>query len=337
MQRTKRCTVFRALGRQRMFAAPPRVALYKLSLRAMSTAPKPANEPARPRPSASLIVVNADNEVLLVHRNPNATSFAGMHVFPGGNFDAAQDDSYQLTAIRETFEEAGVLLASGTSTGAAPPSDATLDAARAAVHANRTRFADFLRQHGLAADTRALLPFTEWITPPPAPRRFHTRFYVAFLPADAPAHGFAAGAAQHRLPTPDGGQEVVAARFVRPRVALAEHAARRIALMPPQHYLLSTLADALERGGAARVRALAAGAFGRMVVEPRAGRRDAEGRTPLVFEGDEARGGPEGRLHRALVRLSPETKLPMDIVLLRNFDVFTELEVPAKGAEPSKL
>ncbi|KAI0302188.1 hypothetical protein BC826DRAFT_904409 [Russula brevipes] len=284
------------------------------------------------RPSASLVIINSSNEVLLVHRNPKTTSFAGMHVFPGGNYDEKQDDSYQMTAIRETFEETALLLASSASK-AAPPSHAALDASRESIHTGRTLFRDFLKEHALFADVKALLPFTEWITPVGAPRRFHARFYVAFLPSLC-ASGFSSGAAQHqhRLPTPDGGSggsggdeggEVVAARFVHPSDALAEHRAREIALMPPQHYILSTLADILAGREAtaeqrARVERLSAGAFGRMVVCPRR-------RTPFVFEGDEARGGPKGRLHRSLVLFDPETKVS-SVELLRNFDIFTEIE-----------
>jgi len=137
--------------------------------------------------------------------------------------------------------------------------------------------------------------------------------------------------AQHRLPTPDGGKEVVEARFVHPQDALAEHRARKIALMPPQHYILTTLADILAGRETTsqqreRVRQLSASAFGRMVIHPQAGKKDANGRTPLVYEGDEARGGPNGRLHRSLVLFSPETKLPLEVALLRNFDIFIDLE-----------
>jgi hypothetical protein len=215
-----------------------------------------------------------------------------------------------------------------------PPSEAVLDASRESVHTGRTLFRDFLKQHALSADVQALLPFTEWITPLGVPRcvysttvqthtnetnnrpkhsRFHTRFYVAFLPP-ARASGFSSGVTQHRLPTPDGGQEVVEARFVHPSDALAEHRSKKIALMPPQHYILTTLADLLVGREATthqreRVERLSAGAFGRMVISPQVGKCDANGRTALVFEGDEARGGPRDRLHRSLVLFSPETKV----------------------------
>ena len=252
-----------------------------------------------------------------------------------------------MTAIRETFEETGLLLASATSAEVPPPSEAVLDASRTSIHTGKTLFRDFLRQHALSADVEALLPFTEWITPlgisrcvtfplthSPKPinnrathSRFHTRFYVAFLPPFRRAAGFSSSSTtHHRLPTPDSdggregqGQEVIEARFMHPLQALVEHQAKQIALMPPQHYILTTLADLLVGREAAphqreRVERLSAGAFGRMVVCPeavRAGKErvDARGRVALVFEGDEARGGPRGRVHRSLVLFSPETKV----------------------------
>ena len=141
-------------------------------------------EASLPRPSASLIVVNDKNEILLVQRNPKATSFSGMHVrhsylnrghnlthqckvFPGGNYDEQQDGgSFEMTAIRETFEESGLLLASPS----ASISDEDLDVARYAIHAGKTLFRDFLSQNNLIADVSSLLPFTQWITPPSSPR-----------------------------------------------------------------------------------------------------------------------------------------------------------------------
>lgn len=91
-----------------------------------------------------------------------------MEVFPGGNFDAKQDTSLQWTAIRETFEEAGLLLALSDS-----PStllDVDLTQAREAVHGGQTTFSTFLTNNNLRADVGALLPFTTWVTPPPSAR-----------------------------------------------------------------------------------------------------------------------------------------------------------------------
>lgn len=285
----------------------------------MSTATAPS------RPSASLVIINSRNEVLLVHRNLQARSFGGVHVFPGGNLDAAQDDSLGVTAIRETFEEAGLLLASGPA-----PSDAVLDAARNAIHAGKILFQAFLAQHNLTADVQALLPFTQWISPTFAPRRFRTQFYVAFL-GSASTTGFSSGAKEDRIPKSDGGQEVIAARFLHPDAVLAEFGAREITLMPPQFYIVRTLAGIL-RGPATtaaqreRVEALAHGAFGRMVINPRRlGPPDAQGRFVMTYEGDHTRGGPPGRLHRATVQMG-KGGITSEIVLERNFDISTEIE-----------
>lgn len=92
-------------------------------------------------------------------------------VFPGGNIDKQDNDSLLFTAIRETFEESGLLLASSIDTNkAANLSDAELDDARFAIHQQKTPFQTFLSNHRLKADIGSLLPFTEWITPVFAPR-----------------------------------------------------------------------------------------------------------------------------------------------------------------------
>ncbi|KAJ7749557.1 hypothetical protein DFH07DRAFT_961695 [Mycena maculata] len=301
----------------------------------MSTSTLPASEaaPPTPRPSASVVIVNSRNEVLLVHRNPQARSFGGVHVFPGGNASAQDGGDLRVTGIRECFEESGLLLASGST-----PEDSVLDAARNAIHAEKTQFQSFLTQHGLTADVQALLPFTQWITPVFAPRRFHTQFYVAFL-GTASATGFSSGAREDRIPTPDGGQEVIAARFLHPDAVLAEFRAGEITLMPPQFYILHTLAGIL-RGDAttaeqcARVEELALSAFGRMVFNPRRlGPPDVQGRVVLTYEGDHTRGGPSGRLHRALV-LTGKGGVTSEITLERNFDIFSEIEVDPVPAPP---
>ncbi|KAI0807690.1 hypothetical protein C8Q74DRAFT_1188751 [Fomes fomentarius] len=290
-------------------------------------------QPAVPRPSATVVVVNARNEILLVHRNPKSTSFANAHVFPGGNYDKRQDNDRGLlfTAVRELFEESGLLLVHPTSAGL--PSDAELDAAREDIHAQKRLFRDFLSQHGLKPNLEALLPFTQWITPPAIPKRFHTQFYVTFLDETRPAGGFSSGDKQERLPTPDGGQEVIAARFVHPGRALDEFHAQQISLFPPQYYLLKTLADVLIGARNTpeqreRVRTLSKGVFGRMVINPRP-TRDAEaekdGFRVLAYEGDETHGGSPGRRHRCRLKFG-QGGAANEIVLERNFDIFTEIE-----------
>lgn len=93
-------------------------------------------------------------------------------VFPGGNVDKEQDDSSQITAIRETFEESGLLIASAISesNSSKPLSNHVLNEARRNIHDQKLLFEAFLAEHHLKADTRSLLPFTQWITPPNALR-----------------------------------------------------------------------------------------------------------------------------------------------------------------------
>lgn len=107
----------------------------------------------------------------------------------------------------------------------------------------------------------------------------------------------------------DGGLEVISARFITPESALAECNEGKITFMPPQFYIITTLASILrgEKNTAAQratVQQLSQGAFGQMVINPRRLKEpDTEGRAILTYEGDETRGGSKGRLHRALVRL----------------------------------
>jgi 8-oxo-dGTP pyrophosphatase MutT (NUDIX family) len=93
-----------------------------------------------------------------------------VQVFPGGNFDGKQDKSLAMTAIRETFEESGLLLASSSLSTAPPPLEADLDKARHDIHQQKLLFQQFLQSKNLEADVESLLPFTQWITPAKSPR-----------------------------------------------------------------------------------------------------------------------------------------------------------------------
>ena len=110
----------------------------------------------------------------------------------------------------------------------------------------------------------------------------------------------------------DGGQEVIEARFIHPRTALIEFREGRLSLMPPQYYLLSTLADILQGPTNTltqreKVQTLSKGLFGKMVITPqRYKNNDGMGRVTLTYEGDETRGGSKGRLHRALVKMTSD-------------------------------
>ncbi|KAG2041910.1 hypothetical protein BDR03DRAFT_913811 [Suillus americanus] len=283
-------------------------------------------KPTEPRLSASLILVNSHNEILLVQRNPQARSFAGQHVFPGGNFEAEQDTSLEWTAIRETFEEAGLLLALSDTSSTLLDIDFTQ--AREAVHGGQTTFSTFLTNNNLRADVGALMPFTTWVTPPSSARRFRTQFFVAFL-KDSRSGGLYSGKEEH-LPTPDGGQEVIRTRFLHPESAIEEFRTGKIGLFPPQYYILETLRPILTGSSNTEnqrnaVQMLSRAAFGRMVINPKLFRINNGVDEAFVYEGDELRGGPKGRLHRMVVERKGVPFSNMN--LRRNFDLFTQCPV----------
>jgi 8-oxo-dGTP pyrophosphatase MutT (NUDIX family) len=112
----------------------------------------------------SLMLVSPTNQVVLLHRVKTSRSFASAHVFPGGNLDAFHDGevaaagaperhvdgpAYRLAAIRECFEESGILLARREGGGPLLDLPAKVrEQARKDVHANRVRFRDWLKGVG---------------------------------------------------------------------------------------------------------------------------------------------------------------------------------------------
>lgn len=130
----------------------------------------------QPRAAATLVLMRdgADGvEVALLQRSAHLGFAKGMYVFPGGALDeddARHGDPWLVAAIRETFEECGVLLAE-------PAAPRDLEALR--EHA----FAEVLRELGVRPAIDALHLFAHWVTPEVESRRFDTRFYAARLPA----------------------------------------------------------------------------------------------------------------------------------------------------------
>ncbi|KAL5529485.1 hypothetical protein ACEPAG_5470 [Sanghuangporus baumii] len=304
-----------------------------------------------PRASASLIVINSMNEILMVQRHSDSHSFAGAHVFPGGNFDRTQDSSLEMTAIRETFEETGILLASRAS-GLADTriSENMLEEARKAIHAGKHLFADFLSENGLVPDIASLLPFSTWITPPQVPRRFRTCFFVTFLPVASALFGPSSGTHIHRLPTPDspdseasGPTEVVSAQFIHPRDLISALSREEIGLMPPQFYIISILQDIFSSGPdmntlaqREQVERISNSSFGRSEFNPHFDPlASSDGSRALTFEGDEIRGGKKGQMHRVIFVPRKNSPLPRQLQLIRNFDILAGLGEPE--AAKSKL
>jgi len=289
--------------------------------------PKLPAQPALPRLSATLIVVNAYNEILLVQRNKTSSDFSGATVFPGGNFDSKQDESLEDTAIRETFEETGLLLVSDslvTGEGCILPSRRECDAARDALHTNKVSFKQFLRRHGLAPATQCLKPFSSWVTPPNYPKRFRTQFFVVFL-ADVFPDATGEGRRQQYELLPDK-REIASVRFMHCVDASQAFKEHKLSIPTPQAYNIATLADILKSRSSTpeeqtRVCQLSASIYGRMTLHPLLLTGDGyKGRIIFTYEGDETRGGPYGQLHRSVDWMDEGMYISSD-TLHRNFDV----------------
>jgi len=161
--------------------------------------------PATPRTAATVVLLRPPMQAYLIRRVPTMAFAARMHVFPGGTVDPrdastalhldfdlglapAPAQAVVCAAVRELFEETGVLLAAapGAVPGPAAPIDTATprwEAARVAVESRQLGFADLLTSHGLELRADLLAPWSRWITPEFEPRRYDTYFFVARLPA----------------------------------------------------------------------------------------------------------------------------------------------------------
>jgi 8-oxo-dGTP pyrophosphatase MutT (NUDIX family) len=198
----------------------------------------------------------------MVHRVQTSSSFPSGHVFPGGNLDPKHDGEvpvpsdpkrhtdcvpYRIGAIREAFEESGILLAKDASGRLLSLPESVRERGRKDIYEGKVRFLDWVAEQGGAPDVDGLLPFTRWITPVEVPRRFTTQMYVYFLPlsgawesADG-LNSVAAGTGKEVViphPTHDGGKEHTAARFDAAGTWLEQSESGEILVFPPQYYLL---------------------------------------------------------------------------------------------------
>jgi 8-oxo-dGTP pyrophosphatase MutT (NUDIX family) len=165
-----------------------------------------------PAPAATVTLVRDGAEgleVLMMRRNLQSVFVPGKYVFPGGSVDRADADAavyaccaglddaaasqrlgvashglaYWIAAIRESFEEAGLLLACDEGGRTATQQQVlALAKHRKAVEEGKVGFDALLREEGLRMATDALVYFSHWITPVGAPRRYDTRFFVARAP-----------------------------------------------------------------------------------------------------------------------------------------------------------
>jgi 8-oxo-dGTP pyrophosphatase MutT (NUDIX family) len=255
---------------------------------------------AVPRPASSVILLRDGElgpEVFMVERQRSARFVGGAHVFPGGRVDPEDaqaadfcvglDDAaassrlgvdrgglaHYVAAIRECFEEAGVLLASDAAgkpiAGAGNEhAVAELEEARRALNAREVGFLELARTHGWRLAVDRMHYWAHWITPEDSPIRFDTRFFLATVDADQ--------SAAH-----DEG-ELAGSEWVRPLVALRKAERGEWTIIFPTLKNLGTLlgfATALEAEEAGARRGDIA------ALEPRVLRR-AEG-IQVVLPGDD--------------------------------------------------
>ena len=209
--------------------------------------------PSEPRHAATVVLLrdaSTGPEAYLLRRVKGMAFAGGMHVFPGGSVDPADESAHTrwvgppasqwarwfradeplaralvCAAVRETFEECGVLLA-GPSEGELlkDVSSDEWEAERQALEAREQSLSELLDRRGLVLRADLLRPFAHWITPEVEPKRFDTRFFLAQMPAGQICRDVG-GEADERL-------------WVRVKGALEQG----LTLMPPTHTALQDLA-----------------------------------------------------------------------------------------------
>lgn len=252
-----------------------------------------AQTPPEAKLSATILMLReaaGAPEVLMVKRHYQIDFAAGALVFPGGKaaeadkdpgWDAYTDGDYgpvqqdaRIAAIREAYEESGLLLArhrrdrgeGGALVG--PDISEKLSPYRAAVDRGEIPFLDIIREHDLALALDRLIPFGHWITPLMMPKRFDTYFYLATAPSgQIAAHD---------------GRETTDAVWLTAEEALAQEKSGQATIIFPTRMNLvklaraATLADAEQRYQSEPV----------VTVMPQAGKSDAG--EPCLYIPEEA-------------------------------------------------
>jgi len=261
-----------------------------------------------PLPSASIVLLRDGDcglEVFLLRRHGSSSAFGGAHVFPGGKVDAADREldagrhldlvasqlpvhlgepelplpdavGLYVAAVRELFEETGVLLAASVTDAQAP---CRLSGLLQDGHSFHTA----LHHLDLRLQTTELAPWSRWITPliPNfSRRRFDTRFFLAAMPTGQQAA--------------HDNQEAVDSIWLTPRAALQAYWDHQIELAPPQIMGLVQLARLADVDSALR----AARALCPPCIEPH-GFTDGDGRA-VCYPGDPLHPEPDRRMQGPL-------------------------------------
>ncbi|MFO7965802.1 MAG: hypothetical protein R6U50_17885 [Desulfobacterales bacterium] len=210
-----------------------------------------------PRDAATVILLKENKkqpfELFLMRRHKKQRFMGGAFVFPGGALDPADCNPVLLTlmkgltaedafgllaesetnkekaiglffaAVRETFEEAGVLLADFAENSVGPAGNPEIEAYltdyRKKLHGGELTLQDIARKLSIFFTFHLLRPYARWITPEIESKRFDTRFFIARMP-------------EHQKPMHDA-VELVESLWLTPAEALEKHAGGEILLMPP--------------------------------------------------------------------------------------------------------
>lgn len=162
---------------------------------------QPSDKPApqTPRPAASVVMLRdgaAGIEVFMIERHQGTGAFAGALVFPGGKVDeedrahwpslevpnAGPEQGFWVASVRETFEEAGILLARSSEGGEIVGGEHASRLVAEARGGKPASFAGLLDREKLVPAVDSLVHFGHWITPLWAPRRFDTHFFLIGAP-----------------------------------------------------------------------------------------------------------------------------------------------------------
>lgn len=207
-----------------------------------------ADPPVAPRCAATVVLLRdaaTGLEAYLLRRVSTMAFAAGMHVFPGGGVDVRDADattgwagpapeewadtlrtgaatarSLVSAAVRETFEESGVLLAGATGDEVVRnTTTADWEAERVALEDGRLPLATLLVRHRLVLRTDLLRAWARWVTPEFEPRRYDTYVFLAALPAGQLTRAVAGEADQ--------------VEWIRPVDAVDAFRAGRMPMLPP--------------------------------------------------------------------------------------------------------
>ena len=237
--------------------------------------------PAIPRQAATVLLlrtVRPQMQVFMLARHEEIDFASGALVFPGGKVDAADGDpalapfvsgaesledtgrALRVAAIREAFEECGVLLARerGAQASVPPARLNTLEAYRQPLTRGETTMLELVTREKLDLAADLLVAYSHWVTPVFMPKRFDTWFFLAHAPED-------------QLAIHDGCESVDSV-WISPSAALADLEAKRRVILFPTRLNLMMLDEARtadEAIAAARLRPI-------RTVEPWIAERDGK-------------------------------------------------------------